>query len=109
MSDIKRIAIVDDHTMFRKGMMALISLFPGYTVIWDAGNGNECIRQLQNGLVPDILLMDIAMPEMDGYATTQWVHEHLPAVRVLALSTMDAETAIIRMIKSGAKGYVLKD
>lgn len=49
------------------------------------------------------------MPEMDGYAATEWLKENYPAVKVLALSTMDAETAIIRMIKSGAKGYVLKD
>jgi DNA-binding NarL/FixJ family response regulator len=53
--------------------------------------------------------MDIAMPGMDGYATTTWVREHQPDIRVLALSTMDAETAIIGMIRSGARGYVLKD
>jgi|SRR5580658_3784041 DNA-binding NarL/FixJ family response regulator len=116
MSDLRQIAIVDDHVMFRKGLVALVNLFPGYRVLWDAGNGAECIRQLEAGRVagaagalPEILLMDIAMPGMDGYAVTAWVRDHLPGIRVLALSTMDGETAIIRMIRSGARGYVLKD
>jgi hypothetical protein len=53
--------------------------------------------------------MDISMPEMDGYATCEWLKSHYPAIKVLALSTMDAETAIIKMIRSGAKGYIVKD
>ncbi len=109
MNKIRQIAIVDDHMMFRKGLAALVNLFAGYRVLWDAGDGAECIRQLEAGAVPDILLMDIAMPGMDGYAVTAWVRDHLPGIRVLALSTMDGETAIIRMIRSGARGYVLKD
>ena len=109
MNEIRQIAIVDDHMMFRKGLAALVNLFPGYKVLWDAGDGAECIRQLEAGAVPDILLIDIAMPGMDGYAVTAWVRDHLPGIRVLALSTMDGETAIIRMIRSGARGYVLKD
>jgi DNA-binding NarL/FixJ family response regulator len=109
MNKIRQIAIVDDHMMFRKGLAALVNLFPGYRVLWDAGDGAECIRQLEAGGIPDILLMDIAMPGMDGYAVTAWVRDHLPGIRVLALSTMDGETAIIRMIRSGARGYVLKD
>ena len=86
--------------MFRKGLVALVNLFPGYQVVFDAGDGAECIRQLEAGVLPDILLMDIAMPGMDGYAVTAWVREHLPEIRVLALSTMDGETAIIRMIRN---------
>jgi DNA-binding NarL/FixJ family response regulator len=109
MDRLRKIAIVDDHTMFRKGLAALVTLFPGYEVLFDAGGGDECIRQLAAGVVPDIVLMDIVMPGMDGYATTAWMRDQLPEVRVLALSTMDAEMAIIRMIRSGAKGYLLKD
>lgn len=109
MNDTRYIAIVDDHTMFRKGLMALVNLFPGYQVLFDAVSGEECIRKLQEGAAPHILLLDIAMPVMDGYAVAGWVRDHYPETRILALSTMDAETAIIRMIKNGAKGYVLKD
>lgn len=109
MSETKYIAIVDDHTMFRKGLVSLINLFPGYKVLFDAANGQDFIKQLQPKHLPDILLLDIVMPEMDGYATAQWVHVNHPGIKILALSTMDAESAIIKMIKSGARGYVLKD
>jgi len=109
MNETKYIAIADDHSMFRKGLIALINLFPGYQVLFDAANGKELIGKLNPDQLPDIILMDINMPEMDGYAATEWLHNHYPEIKVLALSTMDSETAIIRMVKSGAKGYVLKD
>lgn len=109
MNSVRKIAIVDDHTMFRKGLSNLVSLFPGYEVIFDAGGGEECVTRLQGGAVPDILLMDIVMQGMDGYATTAWVRQNRPDVRVVALSTMDSELSIIRMIRSGARGYLLKD
>jgi DNA-binding NarL/FixJ family response regulator len=109
MSDKRNIAVVDDHAMFRKGLTALISLFPSYEVVLEAANGRELIDKLDPKKLPDIVLMDINMPEMDGYASTEWLHNNYPEVRVLALSTMDAETSIIKMIKSGAKGYILKD
>ena len=109
MNDTRYVAIVDDHTMFRKGLAALINFFPNYKVSMDASNGKDFIGQLQSTQLPDIVLMDINMPEMDGYATTEWLRDNHPEVKTLALSTMDSETAIIKMIKSGAKGYVLKD
>jgi DNA-binding NarL/FixJ family response regulator len=109
MNEMKYIAIVDDHTMFRKGLTSLINLFPGYKVLFDAGNGKEFTQQLHTRHLPDILLLDIAMPEMDGYQTANWVKVNYPDIKILALSTMDGETAIIRMIKNGARGYVLKD
>lgn len=109
MSDTRFIAIVDDHTMFRKGLMSLINLFPNYEVLLDAASGKDFIKQLNPKHLPDIVLMDIGMPEMDGYETTEWLHNNYPEIKILALSTMDSETAIIKMIKSGAKGYVLKD
>jgi DNA-binding NarL/FixJ family response regulator len=109
MSSKKYIAIVDDHAMFRKGLAALIHFFPNYEVLFDAGNGKEFIDQLNEKQLPDIVLLDITMPEMDGYATAEWIKDNHPAIKILALSTMDADTAIIKMIKSGAKGYILKD
>jgi len=109
MNDTRYVAIVDDHTMFRKGLAALINFFPNYKVSMDASNGKDFIEQLHSAQLPDIVLMDINMPEMDGYTTTEWLRDNHPEVKTLALSTMDSETAIIKMIKSGAKGYVLKD
>jgi DNA-binding NarL/FixJ family response regulator len=109
MNEPKTIAIVDDHTMFRKGLAALINLFPNYTVLFDAANGQDFIKQLEARSTPDILLLDVAMPGMDGYSTSNWVQMNHPGIKVLALSTMEAETAIIRMIRNGARGYLLKD
>lgn len=106
---IKYIALVDDHILFRKGLAALISYFPSYKILFEAANGKDFIRQLKIYEVPDIVLLDINMPEMDGYSTANWLRINYPAVNVLALSTMDAEAAIIKMITNGAKGYVLKD
>jgi DNA-binding NarL/FixJ family response regulator len=109
MSDPKYIALVDDHTMFRKGLAVLINLFPNYRVLMDVANGREFIDQLQPDLLPDIVLLDIHMPVMDGYATAGWLHENYPDMSVLALSTMDSDTTIIKMIQRGARGYILKD
>lgn len=109
MNDKIYIAVVDDHTMFRKGLIVLIQLFPRYEVLFGAANGKEFIEKLNPAHLPDIVLMDVSMPVMDGYDTTRWLRDNYPKIKVLALSTMDSEAAIIKMIKSGAKGYVLKD
>jgi DNA-binding NarL/FixJ family response regulator len=109
MSDVKYVTLVDDHTMFRKGLAVLINLFPQYKVLMDVGNGREFIDQLQPDRLPDIVLLDIHMPVMDGYATAAWLHANHPDIKVLALSTMDSDTTIIKMIHQGARGYILKD
>jgi len=109
MPDTRYIAIVDDHAMFRKGLSALVNLFPRYEVLFEAANGREMIERLKYQRHPDIILLDISMPGMDGYETAEWLRTHHPEIHVLALSTMETEIAIIRMIRQGAKGYVLKD
>ena len=109
MNEKRHIAIVDDHTMFRRGLCALVNLFPNYEVIFDAANGNDFMKQLSPYRLPHIVLLDIAMPDMDGYDVGAWLTTHHPDIRILALSTMDSETAIIRMIRAGARGYLLKD
>ena len=109
MHDKHNIAVVDDHTLFRKGLISLINVFPNFDVILEASNGKDFIQRLNPEQLPEIVLMDISMPEMDGYATCEWLKSHYPEIKVLALSTMDAETAIIKMIRSGAKGYIVKD
>ncbi|WPV65279.1 response regulator transcription factor [Chitinophaga sp. LS1] len=106
---MKKIAIVDDQVMIRKALSVLINMFPGYEVMLDAADGKDLQRQLQEEHLPHIVLLDIVMPNMDGYETAGWLRDNYPDIKVLALSTMDADTAIIKMIKHGAKGYVLKD
>jgi DNA-binding NarL/FixJ family response regulator len=109
MSDMKYVALVDDHTMFRKGLAVLINLFPKYKVLMDVSNGREFIDELQPDHLPDLVLLDIHMPVMDGYATAAWLRANYPDIRVIALSTMDSDTTIIKMIRQGARGYILKD
>lgn len=109
MTETKNIVIIDDHVMVRKGLCALINLLTSYKILFDADNGRDMIEKMKQHNLPDIVLLDINMPEMDGYDTAQWLKTHHPGVIVLALSIMDTETAIISMIRNGAKGYILKD
>lgn len=103
------VVLVDDHILLRNGLANLIKSFGGYNVIFEADNGKHLIEQLYPEQMPDIILMDINMPEMDGYETTIWLRKNYPDTKVLALSMYDNENAIIRMFKAGAKGYILKD
>lgn len=104
-----KVALADDHTMLRKGLANLINSFEGFSVMLEAGNGKELIEKLDAKNPPDIVLLDVHMPEMDGYETAEWLRNAYPQVNILALSMMDSESVIIRMIKCGARGYVLKD
>jgi two-component system, NarL family, invasion response regulator UvrY len=104
----KKIALADDHVLLRNGLANLIKEF-GYEVVCEANNGKELIEKIIAGHVPDIVLMDINMPVMDGYETTIWLRENMADVKVLALSMYDDENSIIRMIRNGARGYILKD
>jgi len=102
------IALVDDHVLLRNGLANLLRDLD-YEVVFEADNGRHFIDKLKSHALPEIVLMDINMPEMDGYETTFWLKKNHPDVKVLALSMYDDENAIIRMLKSGAKGYILKD
>ena len=104
-----RIAIVDDHIIWRSGLSALINGFAGYSVISEADNGAEFITQVDQGLVPDIVLLDVSMPVKSGYETAAWLQEHHPGIKILVLSMADHDSAVIRMLRNGAKGYLLKD
>lgn len=101
------IALADDHILLRNGLASLVTSL-GHTVLFEADNGQQFTEKITTAL-PELVLMDINMPQMDGYATTQWLKENHPDVKVLALSMYDNEASIIRMLKCGAKGYILKD
>ena len=109
MSSIVNIVLVDDHILLRNGLASLINSFGDYSVLFEADNGKDFISKLQSKQLPQVVLMDINMPEMDGYETCQWLKNNYPEVKVLALSMYDNENAVIRMFKAGAKGYILKD
>lgn len=102
------IAIVDDHRLLAQALSDLIQKFDAYDVLFVAEHGRELIRYLKQKQIPDMLLLDVSMPEMDGFATAQYLQEHYPAVKVLALSMMDREEDIVRMLRCGVRGYLLK-
>jgi two-component system invasion response regulator UvrY len=102
------LVLVDDHVLLRNGLVSLIKSF-GHEVLFEADNGKGLVEKLDPQSLPDIILLDINMPVMDGYETALWLKKNYPRIKVLALSMYDDETAIIRMLKCGAKGYVLKD
>jgi len=103
------IAIVDDHTLFRNGVAGLMSEFKELQVVFEAENGQQMQQMLPRHPLPQVILMDINMPIMDGYDATCWLKEKYPHVRVLALSMFEDDKAVIKMIKCGACGYVLKE
>jgi len=104
-----KVVLVDDHILLRNGLKGLIDSFNNCRVLYEANNGRDFINKLNAEQIPDIVLMDINMPEMDGYETTLWVKDNHPEIKVLALSMYDNENAIIRMLRAGVKGYILKD
>lgn len=103
------VALVDDHVLLRNGLANIIRNFKTHDVLFEADNGRQCVERLEAGFIPSIVLLDINMPEMDGYLTAQVIKSRFPAVKVLALSMYDSESSIIRMLRNGARGYILKD
>ncbi|MFA1770731.1 response regulator [Rufibacter glacialis] len=104
-----KVALVDDHKLFRKGLQELINGFSGYTVWLEAENGKDFIRKLLPESLPAIVVLDISMPVMDGFETARWLQEHYPEVRILALSMSKDDETVLRMLKCGVDGYVLKN
>lgn len=104
-----KVALVDDHVLLRNGLASLVKSFDDYTVLFEADNGQHFIDQLNKSDLPDLVLMDISMPVKDGYETSLWLKQNYPDIKILALSMFDNESAIIRMLKNGARGYILKD
>jgi two-component system, NarL family, invasion response regulator UvrY len=102
------VVLVDDHSLLRNGLAELLKNL-GHQVLFEANHGADFIKGINPNALPDIVLMDINMPEMNGFDASLWLKQHHPEVRVLALSMYDNENAIIRMLKCGARGYILKD
>ncbi len=104
-----KIALADDHQLLRTALAVLINSFEDCTVIFEAGNGQEIIDAIHVGKVPDLVLMDLNMPVMDGYETTRWLRDNYPEVHVLMLTMYDSEPALIRLLQAGVKGFLKKD
>jgi DNA-binding NarL/FixJ family response regulator len=110
MVDSIRVFIVDDQALIRDGLTSLLMALPDIEVVGNAANGADAIAQLQPlNEYPDIMLLDIRMPVMDGIATTQQLRSHFPTIRVLILTTFDDDADVAQAMRAGAHGYLLKD
>lgn len=104
------IALVDDHALIRNALKELINRFAGFTVVIDVANGQELVEALpQMATPPDIALIDINMPIMDGFATAAYLRANYPSIKVLALTVNNDDESVIKMLGLGAVGYLLKD
>lgn len=103
------IAIVDDHALFASSLQRLIDSFDKFNVLYQAKNGQELQKFMDTNSLPDIILLDINMPVMDGFDTAEWLTKNHPKIKILALSMEDDEQSILKMLQKGAKGYLLKD
>lgn len=103
------IVIVDDHVLIAQALATMIGGIPGFDVLYVCGTGKEMIdRFKQPKNIPDLVILDVQMPVMDGYAVAEWITENHPEIISIALSMQDDDDKIIRMIRAGAKGYLLK-
>ena len=103
------IAIVDDHTLFRQGISSILSEYEDIKIVFDASNGTIMKEKMATHPLPHVVLMDITMPQVNGYDATRWLKQNYPAVKILALSMFEEDEPIIKMLKCGAGGYILKE
>jgi DNA-binding NarL/FixJ family response regulator len=105
-----KIGIADDHQLFLKSLAILVETFPSFKIVVEALNGSLLMNKLQTlQVVPDIILLDVNMPVMDGPQTAEAITKVYPGIRLVALSMKDDDTTIIKMIRAGCCAYLLKD
>jgi two-component system, NarL family, invasion response regulator UvrY len=103
-----KIGLVDDHILLRDAVANIIKSFDEFSISLVAENGKEFIEKLNSGNIPEILILDLSMPEMDGHETTHWISKNHPEIKILMLTMYDAES-LIHLIKAGVRGFLKKD
>lgn len=105
------VVIVDDHTLLSQAIAAMVNTFDKFKVLYTCKNGQELVEKFSASAkyIPDVVLMDINMPILNGIETTEWISNNHPNVNVMALSVEDEDATILKMLKVGAVGYLLKD
>ncbi len=101
--------LADDHILLRDALASLINKFDNFKVIAVAATGAEVLDSIAAGDVPDIVILDLNMPAMDGYETTQWLSLHYPEIKILILTMYDSDIALIRLLQEGVRGFLKKD
>ncbi len=108
MTKKKRILIVEDHTILREGLKSLLCMNPELEVVGEAEDGRQAFR-LSTDLSPDLILMDLSMPRMNGFEAIKEIKKRHPAIKIIALTVHNTEEYILMTLKAGADGYILKD
>lgn len=106
-----KIAIIDDHPTFRQGLIRTIEAINAtclYKIVFEANNGDDLIRKIKEHTLPDIILLDIVMPDRDGYDTVNWLKMNYPNIKILMISMFETEEVILKMIKLNVDGYLPK-
>lgn len=104
----RSILIIDDHVLFREGLRSIINHWDDFEVVGEGSNGEEAVQMVRD-LLPDIALIDISMPVMNGIQATQQIYRAFPSTSVVILTVSEEEKNLMEAIKSGAKGYAIKD
>lgn len=104
-----KLILADDHILLRDAVIDLINNFNEFRVIGRAADGKAVIEAIENNYKPDIILLDLNMPKMDGYATAKWLSQHHPKIKIVILTMFDSEIALIRLIRCGISGFIKKD
>jgi two-component system, NarL family, invasion response regulator UvrY len=102
------IALADDHVLLRNALASLLNEFQNCKVILQADSGKQLIEQIKRGIVPDIVLLDLNMPEFGGYETAEWLQKNHPGINILMLTMYDTELTLIRLLQLGVKGFLKK-
>jgi two-component system invasion response regulator UvrY len=104
-----KVALADDHILLRSALASLIDTFGDCKVIHQSNNGKELMDWFENGLIPDVAILDLNMPKMDGYEAARLIQKKFPGVNVLMLTMYDSELSLIRLLQAGVKGFLKKD
>jgi two-component system invasion response regulator UvrY len=104
-----KIILADDHIVLRDALAALINTFDECRVLTVAADGEELIQELGKGFKPDIIILDLNMPKMDGYAAAAWLKKNRPEIKIVVLTMYDSEVALIRLLQMGVRGFLKKD
>ena len=108
-TDYIKVALADDHVLLRNALAALINSFGDCRVINESNNGKELVNFLKKGSIPDVTVLDLNMPEMDGFEVARFIQKNFSQVHVLMLTMYDSELSLIRLLQAGVKGFLKKD
>jgi len=108
-SEITRVVLVDDHSLLRNALANLIDSFGECKVINQLANGRQVVEAIKSGMRPHVIILDLNMPEMDGFETAEWLNENFPEIHILMLTMYDSELSLIRLLQLGVKGFLKKD